>query len=128
MNESFKSITDYCIRTGKGLNIRDHAYCIFMSVLQSALDKHHASNGADAKPKEIASMESTLLTADAIEGYVARAEAKVASYEKAFHAKQFWFSVMASILGALLYSLLLLLIFWVARDQIDAWLQQLSNK
>jgi len=90
----------------------------------------------DPKPKEIADKRTALLTPDAIEGYISRAEATIdaaadelrKTYEKAFKLKQFWTSVLASVLAAFIYSLILIVVFWLGRNQIYTWLQQLTQK
>ncbi len=83
-------------------------------------------------------METTsaaLLTEQAIEGYVSRAEtlvdnitvAVVNPYIRKRTTQDFWLAVASSVVGSFLFALGLALVFWLAKDQIRAWLQTLSE-
>lgn len=135
MIEPYKKVSEFCDRAGLSFQIRNHAFCLFVATLEKALRDHEAKNRSPARPKEVTDKQDALLTEDCIKGYVSRAEAIVdtaaielrAPYEKAFNAKQFWISVGASVLAGFLYSLLLILIFWIAHDQITSWLTSLTK-
>lgn len=134
MIEDFQQISDYCTRAGKSLHVRNHAFCLFVSALDNALKEHADRTGSPAKPKEAADKHDALLTEDSILGFVTRAEhlvEKAASeirepYKATIDSKQFWMSVWSSVLASFIYSIILLIVFWVAKDQIISWLQSLA--
>ena len=137
MIDSFKTVSEYCTRSGKDIQVRNHAYCLFVTAFQRALEEHRkANNGAEAKPKEITDKKAALLTPDSIEGYISRAEALVdaasedirKTYEKAYKKQQFLSSVFASVLAAFIYSIIIVVVYWIGRDQINTWLHQLTQK
>ena len=136
MIDSFKTVSEYCRRSGKNIQVRNHAYCLFVTAFQNALEEHkNANNGVEPKPKEVSDKKTALLTPDSIEGYISRAEALVEAsaddirkgYERTYRIQQFKSSVLASVLAAFIYSIIIILVFLLGRDQIQAWLQQLTK-
>ncbi|MBE7495162.1 MAG: hypothetical protein HS117_09465 [Verrucomicrobiaceae bacterium] len=134
MIEEFQLISDYCTRAGKSLEVRNHAFCLFVSALDNALKEHADRTGNQPKPKEAADKHDALLTEDSVLGFVTRAEhlvEKAASeirepYKDSIGSKQFWMSVWAGVLASLIYSIIILIVFWVAREQIASWLQSVA--
>lgn len=130
MTEAFEKITEFCNTRNKDIIVRNHAYCIYMNVLQKALANHD-----NLTPLRTETARLALLTDEAIEGYVSRADALVdsstqaiiAPYENQHSTREFWRGVASSVLGSFIFTVLLVFIFWLAREQIRGWLQSLSN-
>ena len=130
MIDAFDKITEFCNARTKDVVIRNHAFCIYVNVLQKALANHNNPTRQKTETTCVA-----LLTDEAIEGYVSRAEslvddmtqAIIEPYEKQRVIRYFWRGVASSVLGSFIFTLLLVLVFWLAREQIHGWLQSLSN-
>ncbi|ETX06455.1 hypothetical protein [Candidatus Entotheonella palauensis] len=130
MIEAYHKITDFCNRRGKDPVIRNHAFCMYIETLSQALASHE-----NPTPMRMETTSAALLTEQAIEGYVSRAEtlvdnitvAVVNPYIRKRTTQDFWLAVASSVVGSFLFALGLALVFWLAKDQIRAWLQTLSE-
>lgn len=130
MIESFEKITSYCDKRGKDIMVRNHAYCIYMTLLNDAI--REIPNTQKAR---IDASSEALLTKHAIEGYISRAESiihdsnqsLISPYINSSSTNSFWVNVLSSVVGAFLYSILLIVFFYLGKDQISTWLQYLTN-
>ena len=130
MIEAYQKITDFCNRRGKDPVIRNHAFCIYIETLSQALESHK-----NQTPVRMETTYTALLTDQAMEGYVSRAEtlvdnitaAVVDPYIRKQTTKEFWMAVASSVVGSFLFALGLMVMFWLAKDQIRAWLQTLAE-
>ena len=130
MIESFDKLTSYCDKRGKDILVRNHAYCIYMTVLNGAIKSIPSTQKA-----RIEASSEALLTEQAIEGYISRAEtiiqdtnnALIAPYIMTKTNNSFWKNVLSSVVGAFAYSLLLIIIFYLGKDQIATWLNTLTK-
>jgi len=127
---AYEAITAYCSSHGKHLAVRNHADCLYLETLREALSSQERNT-----PSVVENTESALLTEQAIQGYVARAESFTdgvinAALEPMLREKRhasFWDGVASSILGSFLFSILLLIVFWVGKDQIESWLRAITS-
>ena len=123
----YEIIKKYCYENKKDERVFNYAYCIYKDTILSSYK--------DLKENISGDMKKALLTNKNIELFVNKAEYKlkkdnekvIEPYKKEFSRKNFKMSVYSSILGNFIYSMLLLLIFWVAGSQILSWLQSLVS-
>lgn len=64
------------------------------------------------------------LANDEIRNYT---EKEIAKVKKNQSIKSFWFSVLSSIIGSFLFTILLLIIFTLAQNQVKSWINDLYN-
>lgn len=127
----FEIIADHCQQQQKNACVRDLAYSIYRQQFES-LTK---DSGTDQK--SIDATEKTLLSPGSLVAHVRSAEEllrkqfeddlkPIKSRDK---RDSFWFSVITGIVGNIIYSLLLIVLFIVAKDQLALWLSSLvQNK
>jgi len=123
----FDVISDYCNAQDKNTVIRDLAYSIYRQQFESL------SKDANGDQTSISAIQKTLLSQGNLVAHVRTAEdmlnRQFQSELKPIHSKaakvSFWMSVGSGIVGNILYSLLLILIFVVAKDQLSSWLSTL---
>lgn len=121
MTGEYQTLTSYCKMQGKSLSIRNHAFCSYVEAYSEAIARN--PDNADVT-------SAALLTAQAMEGYITRAEIFESELiEKAIKpiinkqsSESFIRSVMSSTIGSFVFSLLLVIVFFLAKDQIKSWL------
>lgn len=130
----YELIKAYCHSEEKAIRVRNYTYCIYKEKFLSSLEKHKEENMTLTKDA-IETIRQTLLTEDSIQHYVIVAESIIQNenetiiepYKKTFNWPAFGYSTMSSVLGGFIYSVLLLVLFWVAGSQILSWLQSLVS-
>jgi hypothetical protein len=123
----FEIVTDHCREQQKNACVRDLAYSIYRQQYESL------TKDIDSDPKSIEAVQKTLLSPGNLVAHVRSAEDMLQKqFEedlKPIRAKaakdSFWISVISGIVGNILYSLLLIVIFIVAKDQLASWLSSL---
>lgn len=128
----FDVITDYCVKLKKNDCVRDLAFSIFRQQFESLTQ--NKTPPADAAT--IAATEQTLLSSGSLLAHVRSAEEILRKqFEddlkpiKAHATKDsFWFAVLTGIVGNIIYSLLLIILFIVAKDQLSSWLSSLVSE
>lgn len=127
----FEIITEYSQQQEKNSCIRDLAFSIYRQQFE-ALTKDHAMDQTS-----IDAIQKTLLSVGNLVAHVRSAEEILRKqFEddlkpiKAQAAKDsFWFSVITGIVSNIIYSLLIIILFIVAKDQLSSWLSNLvQNK
>lgn len=128
MIEAFDIIDAYCAQRKKGLVVRNYAFCILVSSLKAALENSKREKNRDPKPQEIENVRSALLSKEALAGHVAKAEEMI--LEKEWELRRrieldsrgpgFWKSVIASVIAAFIYSLLLLVIYLIIKGDMSS--------
>ena len=121
MKTPFEIITDHCKANQKNTCIRDLAYSIYRQQFESLT--RDASLDSNA-------IQATLLSAGNLNAHVRSAEDSLRTQFdedlKPIKAKakreSFLFSVSAGVIGNLAYSLVLILVFIIAKDQLTSWL------
>jgi predicted PurR-regulated permease PerM len=128
MIESFDQITDYCERNNKSISIRNHAVCIYLSVLKEANNIPQ-----NQTPARIEASKATLLTEQSIAGYVSRAESILDEYNQALIGpykdrpnSSFASNVLSSVIGSFVFSLIIVAAFYLGKEQVQSWLQSLN--
>lgn len=129
MTNAFDVITEYCLKNGKSFAVRNHAYCVYVQALDEAITRTGATT-----PRTIDNTSAALLSESAIESYVTNAERfsdqltmeAVAKLVNDRRFKDFFYSVGSSVVGSLLFTILLVAMFWIGRDQIRSWLVALQ--
>lgn len=129
MFSAYEKITKYCKDNEKNFAIRNHAYCIYLESLKEAL------NSQDDPNDNINSISTALLTDSAIQGYVSRAERftqKIidSSVEPILNANKrndFLNNIVTGVVGNFVFSILLVVIFWLGKDQVASWLSAVSK-
>ena len=120
MNNAFNKITEHCSKLGKSKLVRDIAFCNFTTVLQQAIE-----NQEKPTQQKIQTTSQALLTQEAIEGYVLRAETRldevtrtiITSLQSDRSTGDFWRGVASSIVGSFAFAIILTTTFWLGRVQ-----------
>lgn len=127
----FEVIAEYCRQQQKNTCVRDLAYSIYRQQFESLTKDGTTDQTA------IDAIQKTLLSTGNLVAHVRSAEETLRKqFEeelKPIRAKStkdsFWFAVMTGIVGNIIYSLLLIILFVVAKDQLSSWLSSLvQNK
>ncbi|MEZ9083934.1 hypothetical protein [Vibrio harveyi] len=126
----FTVITDYCNAQDKSSVVRDLAYSIYRQQYESL------TNDSQGDENSIIAIKKTLLSEGNLVAHVRSAEDLLKRQFKSelepLQAKatkdSFWLSVGSSIVGNILYSLLLIILFVIAKDQLGTWLQSLLEQ
>lgn len=129
MPTPFEIIADYCVRNNKNDCVRDLAYSVFRQQFESLTVNRNPQPDAAA----IHATEQTLLAPGSLLAHTRAAEemlkqqfaeetAKLASGMK---RESFLYAVTTGVVGNIIYSLLLIVLFIVAKDQLSSWLSSL---
>jgi len=125
----FETIADHCVRNNKSDCVRDLAFSIYQQQFESlTLGK--------TPPLDTAAVQATEQTLLAPGSLIAHTRAAEEILRKQFEGEAnqlqskmkrdaFWFSVGTGIVGNIIYSLLLIILFVVAKDQLSSWLSSL---
>lgn len=137
---TYDQIMDYCTnKYGKFLIQPEKDYVLrqFMDSYFQVLDNYKKeNNGTEPNENQKKTMISSLLNdatlhsyADSAQSYYQKFTANIESeYAKKIGGFSFLKNMGANILANFLYSIILILVFWVAKDQIATWLSQLVVK
>jgi hypothetical protein len=129
-------ITEYCEKNRHDRAVRNNSFCIYYSRFLSAKLEFENNCGREPSEDEIKVIRQSLLTDESISGYVDTAdiilretnEKLMKQYKNNISEfRTFFISTSASTLGGFVYSLLLIAIFYVAKDQIKNWLLTLMK-
>jgi len=126
---AFEVISDYCQEHQKSACIRDLSFSIYRQQFESLI------RDSETDPKTIEATHRTLLSSGSLAGHVRSAEELLRKqFEddlKPLRRQQqrdsFWFAVITGIVGNIIYSLLLITLFIVAKDQLTSWLSSLLH-
>lgn len=129
MPTPFEVIAEYCVKNNKTDCVRDLAYSVYRQQFESLVaDK--------TPPLDAAAVQATEKTLLAPGSLVAHTRAAEEILKKQFegdaeklHSKMrresFWFAVFTGVVGNIIYSLLLIVLFVVAKDQLSSWMSSL---
>lgn len=114
---------------------RDYVLRKFLDSYYTAMENHKTQTGNEPTQEEIQTILTSLLNKNTLSSYVDSAnkyykdfiENKENDFKKQHNRSSFWKNVLGSVLANLLYSIILIIIFYVAKDQISSWLTQLWN-
>lgn len=123
----FEFISEYCNDQEKNTVVRDLAYSIYRQQFESL------TKDANGDQTSISAIQKTLLSRGNLVAHVRTAEdmldRQFQSELKPIHSKaakdSFWLSVGSGVVSNILYSLLLIIIFVIAKDQLSSWLSTL---
>jgi hypothetical protein len=129
-NDPFNIITSYCVKNNKPFATRNHAYCIFVQALEDAVQQM----GVDT-PRARENASAALLTETNIQNFMGRAELfsdevlrdTIRTINKRRQLREYWFAIITGVLANIVFSVFLLLMFWIGRDQITQWLSSLQG-
>lgn len=137
---TYDQIMDYCTNKYDKFLMqpeKDFVFRQFMESYYQGLESQKQKNqGTEPDENQKKDMLNFLLTdatlhsyADSAQSYYKRYTETIESeYAKKVGKSSFLKSLGASILANFLYSIILILVFWVAKDQIATWLSQLVVK
>ena len=129
MTTPFEVIADHCVRNNKSDCVRDLAFSVYRQQFESlTLNKN--------PPLDVAAVQATEQTLLAPGSLIAHTRAAEEILRKQFEGEaqqiqtkmkrdSFWFAVSTGIVGNIIYSLLLIVLFIVAKDQLSSWLSSL---
>ncbi|TGK71473.1 hypothetical protein EHQ57_09930 [Leptospira wolffii] len=108
---------------------KDH---VIRSFLKAYLDATEGIQETDRKKLETA--RDTLMKEGNIDTYIRDSKSFYEKYEKNFRIQYqqesrntFWWSVLASIVGTIAYSILLIIFFYLAQDQLSSWINSIPG-
>ena len=127
-------VTEYCNSNGKSSVVGSIAFSIYQQQLEELIADSQ-NNGEGLSDNEISTMRTTLLSQNSLSAHVRLAEDQLAEQTRSAIKpllkkegfKNFLVSVGASVIASFLYSILLIIIFVVAQEQIASWLSSLPK-
>lgn len=133
---TYDKINDYCTSKYDGILVpaeKDYILRKFLDSYYESLEKYVEINGTEADDQQKKTIIASLLSDSTLNSYIDSAKTYYQqltnSLEADFHKKQqkgsFWKEIGINILANIFYSVLLIILFWVAKDQITSWLTQL---
>lgn len=136
---TYDKINEYCAPKHNRILVqaeKDYILRRFLDSYYQALDQYRETNGIDADEGQQQIIISSLLNESTVQSYIDSANSyyiKLESnlenkFRKKFDKPLFWRSVSIGILANLLYSIGLLILFFVAKNQITSWIMQLVAK
>lgn len=140
MNKNtYDTINEYCTTKYKGILVqaeKDYVLRKFLDSYYEAIQKFESDNGRKPSGTDEQTIISSLLNESTLLSYTESAKAYYEKFkysiELEFEKKQknnnFWGNVWNSIVANFIYSILLIIVFYVAKDQISSWLLQLTAK
>lgn len=132
MTTPFDAIAEYCVKNNKSDCVRDLAYSVYRQQFESlTVDK--------TPPLDEAAVQATEKTLLAPGSLIAHTRAAEEILKKQFEGEarqlqskmkrdSFWFAVLTGVVGNIIYSLLLIVLFIVAKDQLSSWLSSLVHE
>ncbi len=139
MNKTtYDKINAYCMEKCNGVLIqpeRDYVLRKFLDSYYEVIKNHRERNNAEPTETEEQTIVNSLLNENTLLSYVDSAKVYYGNFkselESEFKKRQdkpaFWKNIGISILANFIYSIILLIVFWVAKDQIATWLSQLGG-
>jgi len=139
MNKStYDKINEYCTEKYKGVLVqaeRDFVLRKFLDSYYEAIEKYKELHDMEPPLNEEQTIINSLLNENTLTSYVDSAKKYYEEFESTIEnnikKKQdkpmFWKSIASSVLANLIYSIILIIIFFVAKDQIATWLMQLAS-
>lgn len=133
---TFDRINTYCDQNHKITQTeRDFVIRKFLESQLNAIEAKEIQKGAPLTPKERSDIEDALLNNISLESTVIAAKSYYTSLEERFfsqfkkntNSSTFWNSVWTNIAANIIYSIFLIIVFFVAKDQISSWLDSLKN-
>lgn len=125
---AFEIITEYCQTHEKNSCIRDLAFSIYQQQYESLINETNDKNSNDAIRKTLLSNGNLLAHVRTAEDMLIKQfEADLKPIQARAAKDVFWMSVVSGIVGNILYSLLLIIVFVIAKDQISSWLSSLAT-
>ncbi len=131
-DSSFNIITEHCRHNGKGVQVRNHVLGIFNQKLLEAVENYKRNNDGNITPEIENALRETHLSETELKGFVAEAERALKAAEdellRPYRGRsrfgEFVVAVLASVLGALLFALLLFALFTLAEEQMRPLVQK----
>ncbi|GLH47069.1 hypothetical protein [Pseudomonas lactis] len=126
MPTPYETIEQYCTANRKGTCTRDLAYSVYCQQYET-LAKDPTLNAV--------AINTILLSNTSVIAHVRSAEDTLSKHvedelktiKKELSTKSFGMSIVSGVVGNLVYSLLLFLVFVLAKDQIASWLSSVSK-
>jgi len=135
--KSFDAIQTFCDNQKETVTTSERDFIVrkFLESVFDAVEKHEKNRNAYPSTQEIESIEQTLLVDSNLESFVDSArkfylstqQSLINDYDRKFKRTSIWRDVGIGILSAFLYSLLLVIFYIVAQDQIAGWLKGLID-
>lgn len=135
---TYDAINKYCTSKYNGFLVqaeKDYILRKFLDSYYESLKKFAETNGTEADEQQKKTIATSLLSDSNLDSYIDSAknyyQQWTSNIESDFQKKQqkgsFWKDVGINILANTFYSIILIILFWVAKDQITNWLTQLMK-
>lgn len=126
MPTPYEIIETYCTNSGKNNCTRDLAYSIYCQQYETlALDPSLTPAGINTMLLSNASIIAHVRSAD--DALAKHVEDELKRIRKELGNRSFGLSIVSGVVGNLVYSLLLVVIFVLAKDQVATWLASVSQ-
>lgn len=133
---AYELINDYCTTKYEGVITqieRDFVLRKFLDSYFETVEKFKEDNGQEPNESEQQTIINSLLNENTLLSYVDSAKNYYDRFKdgveneikKKQNKSSFWKSVLGSVLANLIYSIILIIVFYVAKDQISSWLTQI---
>ena len=135
INTVITKITEVCRSNGKTDSFRTQMLGLIFQQIDEALSDRRRELGRDLSVDETDSVITTSLTSRTLTNTIHIVEGQLESEAKQRYKplqrknsiKQYLIDLSSNVVGTLIYSLILLLIFSLAKDQIRSWLNSLDT-
>ena len=130
----FQRVERYCRDQRKSIAVRNIAYATFQQQFEEFVeDKIRGHNPPDEAQLE--TIRETLLSDKSIASHVRLAEEILSDatreafkpFQRRENIKTFWLSAATGIVANVIYSILLIIVFVIAREQIATWLWSVTK-
>ncbi|EQB5727883.1 MULTISPECIES: hypothetical protein [Enterobacter] len=125
MPTPYETIDNYCKQNKKNNCVRDLAYSIYTQQ-NDLLSQDQTLTPAAIQKMLLTDASLVAHIRSAEDALSAQVESEISRIRKELGTKSFGISVLSGVTGNIVYSLLLVIIFVLAKDQISTWLSSLS--
>jgi len=138
MNKNcYNALQEFCDRQKDMISTGERDFIIrkFLESFYDTIQIQEQKNGTPLTDNEIRAIEQSLLGDKNLESYVdsakkfiaATRESLIDDYNKQHRRNSFWRDIWVNMIAAFFYSILLLLLYVVAKDQISKWITDLLD-
>jgi len=130
---TFNRINSFCDNNNTSQTERDFVIRKFLESLLNALETKERQKGSSLTDQEIKDIQDALLNDITLESLVVSGRSYFSTLEERFFLQfqknnknnNFWQAVGTNIAANVLYSIFLIIMFVVAKDQISSWIDSL---
>ncbi|WP_114819372.1 MULTISPECIES: hypothetical protein [Chryseobacterium] len=134
-HEIFETIANFCNAKNYPLIYNRILLHKFYEDYKKVINDHTIKEGSDPTNDTLKGFKSTLLNDMTLTSNIKLAEDELKNYSKEeinkFERKQstraFWISVLSGVIASIIYTLLLIIFFYLGKNQLSSWLNDLNS-